>query len=216
MHEGRVTVPKGLSSDIARLAFDVGIDRVTVYPVLVLPDADADVVSVETSTPRAKAFLDRLTTSGLVSRASVTTRGPDQFNGFKSPLVSLALSLMIGIAAGLSRSDDTGRRYLIGVAAAAQSGVFPVWLGIALVLGFPDVATTAVRLSTLLLNIVSIGIAASISYGLMASRVSTSGASAGEDVESLTSSVRSSPGSSELGLRMPARPAPVTRVQNLP
>ena len=93
--------------------------------------------------------------------------GPDQFNGFKSPLVSLALSLMIGIAAGLSSSDDTGRRYLIGVAAAAQSGVFPVWLGIALVLGFPDVATTAVRLSTLLLNIVSIGIAASISYGLM-------------------------------------------------
>jgi len=73
MHEGRVTVPKGLSSDIARLAFDVGIDRVTVYPVLVLPDADADVVSVETSTPRAKAFRDRLTTSGLVSRASVTT-----------------------------------------------------------------------------------------------------------------------------------------------
>jgi hypothetical protein len=60
MHEVRVTVPNGLSSDIARLAFDVGIDRVTVYPVLVLPDADADVVSVETSTPRAKAFFQDL------------------------------------------------------------------------------------------------------------------------------------------------------------
>ena len=284
MHEVRITVPKGLSSDIAKLAFEAGIDRVTVCPVFVLPHADADLVSVETSTPRAKAFLDCLVASGLVdlSVVSVTTRevrailskgsveeltypavepalevfedlwqlnhvtvsyvaralaaalllgygmlrsdivsivvaalflpftaqvlalgfgvwagdwrlarqgaialaaslggsvlagavmalafgGPEQFNGFKTPLVSLALSLIIGTAAGLSTSDDSGRRYLIGVAAAAQSGVFPVWFGIALVLGFPDVVTTAVRLATLLMNIVSIGIAASISYGL--------------------------------------------------
>jgi len=34
MHEVRITVPKGLSSGIAKLAFDVGIDRVTVCPVL--------------------------------------------------------------------------------------------------------------------------------------------------------------------------------------
>jgi Kef-type K+ transport system membrane component KefB len=92
--------------------------------------------------------------------------GPEQFDGFKTPLVSLALLLIIGTAAGLSGSDDRGRRYLIGVAAATQSGVFPVWFGIALVLGFHDVVTTAVRLATSLMNIVSIGIAASISYGL--------------------------------------------------
>ena len=284
MHEVRITVPKGLSSGIAKLAFDVGIDRVTVCPVLVLPDADADLVSVETSTPLAKTFLDRLAVSGLVdlSRASITTRevrallgkssveeltypavepalevfedlwqlnhvtvsyvvralaaalllaygmlrgdvvsivvaalflpftaqvlglgfgvwaadwrlarqsaialavslgasvlagalvalafgGPQEFGGFKTPLVSLALSLIIGTAAGLSSSDDSGRRYLIGVAAAAQSGIFPVWLGMALALGFPDAATTGIRLATLLLNIVSIGITAVISYSL--------------------------------------------------
>jgi hypothetical protein len=39
MHEVRITVPKGLSSGIAKLAFNVGIDRVTVCPVVVLPDA---------------------------------------------------------------------------------------------------------------------------------------------------------------------------------
>jgi hypothetical protein len=40
MHEVRITVPKGLSLDIAKLAFEAGIDRVTVCPVFVLPHAD--------------------------------------------------------------------------------------------------------------------------------------------------------------------------------
>jgi hypothetical protein len=77
MHEVRITVPSGFSSDIAKLALEVGIDRVTVCPVHVLgPNSDAEIVSVETSTPHAKAFLDRLMTSGTVdlSRSSVTTR----------------------------------------------------------------------------------------------------------------------------------------------
>src|SRR5262252_8430170 len=68
--------------------------------------------------------------------------GPLQFDGFKSPVLSLMMSLVIGAAAGLSTADDAGRRYLIGVAAAAQSGIFAVWTGFALVLGFPDRATT--------------------------------------------------------------------------
>jgi hypothetical protein len=36
---------------------------------------------------------------------------------------------LVGVAAGLSNADDTGRRYLIGVAAAVQLAIFPVWLG---------------------------------------------------------------------------------------
>ena len=61
--------------------------------------------------------------------------GPIQFAAFKSPLGSLAISAVIGITAGLSKADDTGRRYLIGVAAAVQLAIFPVWLGAALVVG---------------------------------------------------------------------------------
>lgn len=53
--------------------------------------------------------------------------GPILFAGFKSPLRSFAISAVIGITAGLSTADDTGRRYLIGVAAAVQLAVFPVW-----------------------------------------------------------------------------------------
>lgn len=72
--------------------------------------------------------------------------GPIRFTAFKSPLSSLVISAVIGTAAGLSSADDAGRRYMIGVAAAVQFGVFPVWLGAALVLGLPSNAITGQRL----------------------------------------------------------------------
>src|SRR5262245_63304815 len=101
---------------------------------------------------------------------AVAVGGPLQFDGFKSPLFSAVMSLVIGAAAGCSTADDTGRRYLIGVAAAAQSGVFAVWIGFALVLGFPDREATVARLFTLPLNICAIGVAARASYALMGLR----------------------------------------------
>jgi len=101
---------------------------------------------------------------------AVALGGPLQFDGFKGPLFSAVMSLVIGAAAGCSTADDTGRRYLIGVAAAAQSGVFAVWIGFALVLGFPDRETTVARLFTLPLNICVIGVAACASYALMGLR----------------------------------------------
>jgi len=102
--------------------------------------------------------------------AALALGGADQFDGFKNPPVSFVSSHKIGFTAGLSSPDDTGRRYLIGVAAAAQSGVFAVWIGIAFVLGFPDQATTVARIATLLLNIVAIGIAAGLSHALVGVR----------------------------------------------
>jgi len=45
---------------------------------------------------------------------AVMLGGPLQFDGFKSPVLSLMMSLVIGAAAGLSTADDAGRRYLIG------------------------------------------------------------------------------------------------------
>ena len=63
--------------------------------------------------------------------------GPSHFSSFKGVASSFAVSAVIGITAGLSEADDTGRRYLIGVAAAVQLAIFPVWLGAASVLGLP-------------------------------------------------------------------------------
>src|SRR6185295_10645742 len=57
--------------------------------------------------------------------------GPIHFTAFKGPVASFVLSAAIGITAGLSNADDTGRRYLIGVAAAVQLAIFPMWLGVA-------------------------------------------------------------------------------------
>ena len=99
--------------------------------------------------------------------AALALGGADQFDGFKNPPVSFVSSHKIGFTAGLSSPDDTGRRYLIGVAAAAQSGVFAVWIGIAFVLGFPDQATTVARIASLLLNIIAIGIAGGFSHALV-------------------------------------------------
>ena len=129
-----MTVPRGLGSAVAKAALEVSIQHVTVCPVrTVEPRGDAEIVSVETSTPMAKAFLHRALSSGVADlrESSITTRevrlagmalvaalgGPLQFDGFKSPMLSAFMSLIIGAAAGCSTADDTGRRYLIGVAA---------------------------------------------------------------------------------------------------
>jgi len=95
---------------------------------------------------------------------------PMQFHDFQKPLVSFGISAAIGVTAGLSSADDTGRRYLIGVAAAVQYAVFPVWFGIALVLGFPDRSIVWQRLLTLGINVVTIAGAAALAYRLLGMR----------------------------------------------
>jgi hypothetical protein len=71
-------------------------------------------------------------------------------------LASFALSAVIGIAAGLSNADDTGRRYLIGVAAAVQLAIFPAWLGVAVVVGLPAREILDQRLLSFAVNFVTI------------------------------------------------------------
>jgi uncharacterized membrane protein len=93
--------------------------------------------------------------------------GPIRFSGFKSPLASLALSVVIGITAGVSTADDTGRRYLIGVAAAVQLAVIPVWLGAALALGLPDRSIVYARLATFALNLIGIASTALAAYAVL-------------------------------------------------
>jgi hypothetical protein len=83
-------------------------------------------------------------------------QGPLLFDDFKTPLVSLGISSIIGITAGLASADDTGRRYLIGVAAAVQYAVVPVWIGISLVRGFPDPHVITERIGSFGINLATI------------------------------------------------------------
>jgi len=286
MHEIRATLPPEQVAAVTRLARQAGIDRVSVADVYVHgPDQKRQVISVETSTPKARAFVDALLGSADIRGAdySITSRelraivngddvgaltkpmsepfpdviqdlwqlshltisyiaraaagalllataiiddnavsivvaalflpflsevlalsfglwsrdlrllmrglraiavstafalaagalvatlqgGPIHFTAFRSPLASFAISAAIGIAAGLSIADDTGRRYLIGVAAAVQLAIFPVWLGAALILGLPPSEVVWSRLASFLINLGTISLAAVAAYALL-------------------------------------------------
>lgn len=92
--------------------------------------------------------------------------GPIHFTAFKGPLPSFAISAVIGITAGLSNADDTGRRYLIGVAAAVQLAIFPVWLGAATIIGMTD-GVVWTRLGSFLINLATISLAAMAAYAVL-------------------------------------------------
>lgn len=286
MHEIRATIPPGCVSEAARLAHTAGVERVTVTEVFVHgPDEKRSVVSVETSTPKARAFVDALLASptfssieytltsrelrAIVSKDPIETvtrpmsepfpdviqdlwqlshvtpsylgraaggaallamgivedspvaiviaavilpflsqvlavsfgiwsrdrrlvrqgllallvstalamaagatvawieGGPIRFHGFKGPLSSFCISAIIGTAAGLSSADDAGRRYLIGVAAAVQFAIFPVWFGAALALGLPDGGGLTDKLLSFGINLVAISGSAVLAYALL-------------------------------------------------
>ncbi|HLJ45532.1 MAG TPA: DUF389 domain-containing protein [Bryobacteraceae bacterium] len=93
--------------------------------------------------------------------------GPVRFAAFKSPLPSFAISAVIGITAGLSNADDTGRRYLIGVAAAVQLAIFPAWLGAAAIIGLPPRNIVDERLLSFAINLVTISATAVMSYAAL-------------------------------------------------
>jgi len=286
MHEIRATLPPECVTEAARLAHESGIARVSVSTVFVHgPDAERRQLSVETSTPKARAFVESFLKSPALSAADCTltsrevraildgeplaeiTRpmsepftdiiqdlwqlshvtasyigraaagaillgtgiiennpiaivvaalflpflsqvlavsfgawsrdrrlafqginallvstalavaagalvawiegGPIQYAGFKSPLASLGISALIGVAAGVSIADDTGRRYLIGVAAAVQLAIFPVWFGAALVLGLPGHDILYPRLWSFVINLAAISGAAVCAYAAL-------------------------------------------------
>jgi len=98
---------------------------------------------------------------------AVFSGGPILFQGFKPPLSSFAISAVIGVTAGLSNADDTGRRYLIGVAAAVQLAIFPAWLGAAAILGLPPRDVLDQRLLSFAINLVTISATAVIAYAAL-------------------------------------------------
>ena len=103
----------------------------------------------------ALAFLAgmALLVAGGVIVASLTDP-PLRFNQHNPLLVSFLISLIVGIAAGLASGDDAGRREMIGLAAAAQVAILPVWFGISFVFGFNG--SPSERAISLVVNVATI------------------------------------------------------------
>src|SRR5436190_8578461 len=77
MHEIRATVEPEYRDEMLHLARKAGIDRVTVMDAYVHgPNARRQVVSVETSTPKARAFVDLILGAEVLERSdySLTSR----------------------------------------------------------------------------------------------------------------------------------------------
>jgi len=84
----------------------------------------------------------------------------------------ILVSVAVGIAAALASIDDAGRRELIGLAAASQIGITPVWLGIVAVLGVPPdspdreiyhrIISLAANLAALVLTILLVQLATGV------------------------------------------------------
>lgn len=73
MHEVRATLPPECVLEAVRLANSVGIERVTVTDVFIHgPQTEARVISVETSTPKARAFIEEFLGSPILSNAHLT------------------------------------------------------------------------------------------------------------------------------------------------
>ena len=73
MHEIRATVPPECVPEVTRLARGAGISRIMVAEVFVHgPDAERKQVSVETSTPKARAFVAALLDSPALTRTDYT------------------------------------------------------------------------------------------------------------------------------------------------
>jgi uncharacterized protein DUF389 len=88
---------------------------------------------------------------------------PVSYNESNTLIVSLLVSLAIGVAATLAICDDVGKREIIGLAASAQVAIIPVWFGISFVRGFPAATSSPAseRAITFLVNVAAI-IAASL------------------------------------------------------
>lgn len=68
-----MTIPADAVQEAARLAHAAGISRVTVAEVFVRgPDEERRLVSVETSTPKARAFIESFLGSATLSRTDYT------------------------------------------------------------------------------------------------------------------------------------------------
>lgn len=95
----KVNMPHGKSADVAQIAFSVGIEQVSVHQIEVLRESGnaelKEALDIETSTPKAKRFVDALLAADFYNREnfSVNTRQPrsiiskESFRELTKPLV---------------------------------------------------------------------------------------------------------------------------------
>lgn len=106
MHEVRVSLPQTHVGEAVEVAHSVGIERVSVSDVFIHgPELAAKVLSVETSTPKARAFIEKLLASGVFTgvpstltsrelRAVLTDAPPDDLtNPMSEPFLDVIQDL---------------------------------------------------------------------------------------------------------------------------
>src|SRR4051794_20547454 len=103
MHEVRITAPAGSTDRVVGLALQAGISQATVYDVFVHgPNEKKHVISVETSTPQAKAFVDSVFASDWfdTENYSITTRelraifSAERIRDITKPMIEPALDVL--------------------------------------------------------------------------------------------------------------------------
>lgn len=94
---------------------------------------------------------------------------PVKYDDFASLLPTFLITLAVGIAAGFANIDDVGTRQVIGLAAAAQLGILPVWFGVCFRFGFPATSGQEItsRALSFLVATATITISALMIYVLM-------------------------------------------------
>jgi hypothetical protein len=106
--------------------------------------------------------------------AAAVTRGPLMYDRLGQLGDNAVISLLAGFMGAFAESDDVGRRQLLGLAAAYPFVKFPVWIGIACVLGFPALPETAKRLGMLGVDVLAMVLAAAVGYWAVGMRKSFS------------------------------------------
>lgn len=87
----KVKAPEGKGRDVAQVAFGVGISRVSLHREQILSsdrrDETKDIVDIDTSTPKAKAFIDALTAAPFFDAAeyTISTRQPRSVVSHEGP-----------------------------------------------------------------------------------------------------------------------------------
>lgn len=115
----------------------------------------------------AAAFV--LTVAAAAATAAIDG-GPMTYADFGRLESNLLMSAVLGVLAAAADSDEVGRQQLMGLAMAYPLVKFPVWIGISLVLGFPDAATTRARLASLVGDALIMTAMAALTYRAMARR----------------------------------------------
>lgn len=92
---------------------------------------------------------------------------PIEFQDFPELKPSFIIAALVGIAAALANSDDAGKRELIGLAAAAQISLVPIWFGLAWALGTISKEVAVERALSLGLNLAAIVVTSALTYTLI-------------------------------------------------